>query len=148
MPAKPTLRVRIPPDPRHAHAVRGALIGFASLHGVKEADQSALLFSVGEALANAIEHGSPSGDIEVTIEIDLDRISARIVDHGRGFARAPSAYVPLPDSYEERGRGIPIMQRFVDCCEMESRPGTGTVVTLRRFRREALPADQERVTIS
>ena len=148
MPDKPTLRIRIAADPRHAHTVCGAFMAFASLHGVKEADRAALLFSVGEALANAIEHGTPDGDIEVTIEIDDDRILARIVDDGRGLGTMPSRYTPLPDSYEERGRGIPIMQRLVDHCAVESLPGTGTVVTLGRFRRDAAPTDQERVTSS
>jgi len=140
---KPTLRVRIPPDPRHAHSVRGAFLAFAALHHVKEADRDALLFGVGEALANAIEHGAAAGDIEVTIEIDTDRISARIVDRGQGLGSVPSHYTPLPDSYEERGRGIPMMQRLVDRCDVESAPGKGTVVTLGRFRRDAPAADQE-----
>ncbi|HTC31540.1 MAG TPA: ATP-binding protein [Candidatus Acidoferrum sp.] len=145
MPQNPTLRVRIPPDPRHAHTVRGAYNAFVSLHGVTDADRDALLFGVGEALANAIEHGTAAGDIEVTVEIESDRISARIADAGQGFS-IPSHFTPLPEPFAERGRGIPIMQRLVDRCEVECVPGDGTVVTLGRFRRDASPPNQERVT--
>jgi anti-sigma regulatory factor (Ser/Thr protein kinase) len=145
---KPSLAIRIPPDGRHARTVRDALVAFASLHGVTEADQEAMLFAVGEALANAIEHGAPAGDITVTIEIDKHLISARIVDQGRGFGDAPVGYTPLPETYAERGRGIPIMQRSVDLCEVRSAPGNGTVVTLGRFRRDPGPANQERAASS
>jgi anti-sigma regulatory factor (Ser/Thr protein kinase) len=148
MPDRPTLRVRIPPDPRYAHTVRGALAAFASLHGVDEVDQAAVVSAAGEALANAIEHGTPQGDIEVTVEIDPRLVSARIVDNGRGFREAPVAFTPLPEAYTERGRGIPIMQRSVDLCAVESLPGLGTTVTLGRFRRDAAPTDQERTTAS
>jgi len=143
---KPTLRIRIPADPRHAHTVRGAFMAFAALHGVNEADRDALLFGIGEALANAIEHGSAAGDVEVVIEIEPERISARITDRGQGFGALPSRYTPLPDNFDERGRGIPMMQRLVDRCDVESFPGKGAVVTLKRFRRDASPTDQERVT--
>lgn len=145
---KPTLSIRIPPDGRHARTVRDALIAFSSMHGVVETDQEAMLFAVGEALANAIEHGGPSADIKVTIEIDTALISARVVDEGRGFGDAPSGVAPLPATYAERGRGIPIMQRCVDLCEVESTPGRGTVVTLGRFRRKTAPANQEQAVRS
>jgi anti-sigma regulatory factor (Ser/Thr protein kinase) len=140
---KPTLYIRIPPDRRHARSVRDALLAFASLHGVVEADREAMLFAVGEAIANAIEHGAPAGDIKVTIEIDKQLISARIVDEGRGFGDAPVGMTPLPSTYAERGRGIPIMQRCVDLCEVQSAPGSGTVVTLGRFRRDRVSTNQE-----
>jgi anti-sigma regulatory factor (Ser/Thr protein kinase) len=145
---RPTLTIRIPPDGRHARTVRDALIAFASLHGVSEADQEAMLFAVGEALANAIEHGAPDGDIKVTIEIDNRLISARIADEGQGFGDMPLGQAPLPETYAERGRGIPIMQRCVDLCEVESAPGSGTVVTLGRFRRDPMPANQEHAVTS
>jgi stage II sporulation protein AB (anti-sigma F factor) len=148
MPEKPTLQVRIPPDARYARTVRGALTAFASLHGVTEADQAALTFAVGEALANAIEHGSPKEDIDVTIEIDNHLISARIVDFGRGFRAMGSGFAPLPDGYAERGRGIPIMQRCVDLCDVDSSPGRGTVVTLGRFRRDGTTSNQEHTAVS
>ncbi|MGD0968414.1 MAG: ATP-binding protein [Candidatus Aquilonibacter sp.] len=148
MPQNPTLRIRIPSDPRHAQTVRGAYNAFVSLHGVTDDDRDALLFGVGEALANAIEHGTADGDIEVTVEIEPDRISARITDPGRGFGTVPSCFTPLPEPLAERGRGIPIMQRLVDRCDVESIPGDGTVVKLGRFRRDAAVPDQERLTRS
>lgn len=148
MPEKPTLHVQIPPDPQYARTVRGALAAFASLHGVVELDLAAVVLAVGEALANAIEHAAPQGDIKVTVEIDRDVISARIVDSGRGFDQTPLALEPLPDDDEEGGRGIPIMQRCVDQWNVESSPGLGTIVTLRRLRRDAAPTDQERAAFS
>jgi serine/threonine-protein kinase RsbW len=140
---KPTLSIRIPPDGRHARTVRDALVAFTSLHGVATADQEALLFAVGEALANAIEHGAPTGDISVTIEIDKKLISASVVDQGRGFPNTPQGYRPLPDAYAIRGRGIPIMQRCVDTFDVQSTPGSGTVVTLGRYRRSPTSTNQE-----
>jgi hypothetical protein len=36
----------------------------------------------------------------------------------------------LPAAYAERGRGLPIMQRFAEICSVRSAPGEGTRVTL------------------
>ncbi|HTU70794.1 MAG TPA: ATP-binding protein [Candidatus Baltobacteraceae bacterium] len=143
MPERPSLHVRIPPDARHARTVRDALATFSSLHGVTKADMEATIFAVGEALANAIEHGGSSTDIDVTIEIDAHLISARIEDHGRGFPDAPVGRAPLPEALTEHGRGIPIMQRCMDSCDVESMPGRGTTVTLSRFRRSGIELHQE-----
>jgi anti-sigma regulatory factor (Ser/Thr protein kinase) len=142
------LHVHIPPDARHARTVRDALLAFGTLHAVAQLDLEAMLFAVGEALANAIEHGSPQGEIVITVEIDPHLISARVADHGRGFAGAPSGLAPLPDGLVERGRGIPIMQRCADLCEVESTPGDGTIVTLGRFRRDSAATHQEHLVTS
>jgi serine/threonine-protein kinase RsbW len=140
---KPTLAIRIPPDGRHARTVRDALVAFTSLHGVATVDQEAMLFAVGEALANAIEHGEPTRDIKVTIEIDQELLVASVVDEGRGFPNAPRGFRPLPEAYAVRGRGIPIMQRSVDMCDVQSAPGSGTVVTLGRYRSRPASTNQE-----
>jgi stage II sporulation protein AB (anti-sigma F factor) len=144
-PGKPSLHVRIPPDARHARTVRDALIAFSSLHGVADADLEAMLFAVGEALANAIEHGEPESDIDVAVEIEPEAIRAKITDRGAGLAVAPPGLAPLPEGLAERGRGIPIMQRFTDRFDVLSAPGEGTTVTLLRFRSGH---DQERSTAS
>ena len=133
--SKPNIRLQIPPDPRYARTVRDAIIGFASLHGVNTDDLESLLFAVGEALANAIEHARSAGDIEVVAEVDTHTITARISDSGSGLTQVPPARMPLPDAMSEGGRGIPIMQRCADVFDIRSRPGGGTVVTLGRMLR-------------
>lgn len=145
-PGNPSLHVRIPPDPRHARTVRDALMAFSSLHGIDERDLEALIFAVGEALANAIEHGAPETDIEVTVEIEQAAIYARVIDRGNGLLAFPDRIAPLPDGLTERGRGIPIMQRCVDRVEVTSTPGEGTAVSLMRYRRT--PPHQEARAIS
>ena len=141
------LQLRIPPDPHYARTVRDAVMGFALLHGIAQSDLEALLFAIGEALANAIEHARSARDLEVVATIDDDHILASIIDFGRGLPALPADDAPLPSALSERGRGIPIMQRCTDFFSVESRPGAGTVVTLGRFRRDRLsiatPSSQE-----
>lgn len=130
-----SLELTIPPDPRFARTVRDALIAFAAYHGIAAMDAESLLFAVGEALANAVEHADSASDIFIRCEIDEDRIVATIVDSGRGFTGISGEKAPLPDALEERGRGLPIMQRCTDFLAVETMPGKGTAVTLGRYRK-------------
>jgi anti-sigma regulatory factor (Ser/Thr protein kinase) len=134
----PSLHLSVPPVAEHARTVREALIAFSVLHGVAPLDLEALLFAVGEALANAVEHAHSRGDIEIFASLDDAELMATVVDYGRGFSIVPNEVRALPDGLCERGRGIPIMQRFVDAVSVESIPDGGTTVTLRRRRREGL----------
>ncbi len=131
-----TIHLRVPSDARFARTVRDAVLGFSSLHDVDDSDSEALLFAVGEALANAIEHANSDGDIEVAAEIDDCRIIATISDNGCGVDLALHGTIPLPHPLAERGRGIAIMQRCVDNVQIEMRPQGGTCVRLERLRRE------------
>lgn len=133
---KPSIQLRIPPNARYARTVRDAIVGFAGLHDVGERDLEALLFAVGEALANAIEHSRTNADIVVRIEVDDQKVTATVTDRGSGMVHLPDEFLPLPDSLAERGRGIPIMQRCVDVFEMARLPDGGTAVTLGRVRRD------------
>lgn len=135
----PTLNLRVPADPRYARTVRDALAGFAHLHGVAPDDLDSLMFAVGEALANAIEHATTSGDIEIECRVDEREIVATVTDEGRGIssAKIPQGVAPLPEALHERGRGIPIMQRCTDIFSIESLPGRGTAITLGLTRRSA-----------
>ena len=138
------LHLQIPPDPRYARTVRDALLGFASLHGIARDDLDALVFAIGEALANAIEHARSRRDLEIVASIEDDHILASVIDFGCGLPATPVEAQPLPNLFAERGRGIPIMQRCSDFFSVESRPGAGTVVTLGRYRRDrASPGSQE-----
>ena len=88
--------------------------------------------AIGEALANAIEHGGSSEPIEVALWfIGEDRMFASVTDRGIGFLPDDQPLDSLlPDAFDERGRGLPIMRRCSDIFTVRSAPGEGTQVTL------------------
>jgi len=112
-----------------AQEVRATVAAFAKLQGVRSRDLESLIFAVGEALANAIEHAG-GDEIEVRCTVEDGLLQVSIVDSGRGFAAVPEKRVPLPDLFSERGRGIPIMQRCTDVFQVRNLPGGGTEVVL------------------
>ena len=131
------LHLRLPPLPRSARTGRDALAALAAFHDVASVDVEGLMFALGEALANAIEHAGGDAEIEVSLTIDERTIVATVRDRGRGFADTPKDVQPFPAPNAEGGRGFPIMQRCTDFFEVRSFPGDGTVVTLGRRRRDS-----------
>jgi anti-sigma regulatory factor (Ser/Thr protein kinase) len=125
----------IPPLPRFAATARNAFSTFAWSHRIGELDAESFLFALGEAVANAIAHAQSAESIEIQIRMEGDSIVATIRDRGRGFADPPDGRVPLPSIFSEAGRGFAIMQRCTDYVEVETEPGSGTVVTLGRHCR-------------
>lgn len=98
--------------------------------GVAESSMFDIRVAVGEALANAIRHGSPGGETDmVSVEISAypDRVSIRVSDSGSGFdgcARSSG------DLYAPSGRGVMFMRALMDMVEFESCVDGGTAVTL------------------
>jgi anti-sigma regulatory factor (Ser/Thr protein kinase) len=64
-----------------------------------------VLCAVGEAVANAIEHGRQGGAFEIDVDRVDDTLHVEVRNEGpwREFLAS-----------EERGRGLPIMQAFAD----------------------------------
>jgi stage II sporulation protein AB (anti-sigma F factor) len=131
------LQLRIPPLPRYAVAARSALSIFAGENRLAAADLENLVFALGEAIANAIQHARTAEAIEVRIRADGDCVIVTVTDRGQGFASPPRGPIPLPHAFAEVGRGFAIMQRCTDFLEVQSDPGAGTVVTLGRRRRDS-----------
>ena len=138
------LRLRIAPDPRFGRQVREQVVAFAATLDITEPDLEEFLTALGEALANAIEHSRVAEPIEISLWlVDSDKLIATVVDRGVGFQPKNSAVSEpsLPDSFAERGRGLPIMRSCADIFSVRSAPGQGTSVTLgRRIRRTGAPA--------
>ena len=83
-----------------------------------------LFLAVKEALSNAARH---SGATEITFQLAAaeDRLELQIIDNGRGFANlSPSTGNGLGNLAER-------MRQLNGNCLLASRPGQGTVVTLR-----------------
>ena len=131
-----TLKVRIPPSARFSHSARAEVSSFANRCGsINREDLDEFVFAVGEALANAIEHSRTSDVIELRCQIKDDKILATVIDSGTGFRSDGVPPAKLPDAFEERGRGLPIMRRCTDIFAVHSVPGRGTAVVLGRYLR-------------
>lgn len=101
----------------------------APLH-ISEATMFDIRVAVGEALANAIRHGSPGGASDsISIEITAypDRVSIRVTDSGDGF---DGCTLRSDDLYASSGRGVLFMRALMDTVEFASCSDGGTSVTL------------------
>ena len=82
--------------------------------------------AVSEAVTNAIIHGYPDG---------VHTVQVQVIDEGVGIADIHQAMEPLYTSrpkQERSGMGFMFMEAFMDEVQVESEPGLGTTVTMRK----------------
>jgi anti-sigma B factor antagonist len=121
-------------DVRQMAEVRNRITEIVSPLDLPEATVFDLKVAVGEALANAIRHGSPAGsDDRVHVEVQAydDRVDVIVSDSGCGFdGRSPSRQ----DVYAPSGRGVLFMRALMDAVEFAQCAGGGTSVRLAKRR--------------
>ena len=102
--------------------------------GYTEEEIQDIKTAVGEACDNAIEHGASPQGIRVYYQLTMENLIVEVQDFGHGFN--PNGYGDnLPDPLAERGRGIFLMNRFMDSVEYIRDPETpGTKVILSKHR--------------
>jgi serine/threonine-protein kinase RsbW len=87
--------------------------------------------AVGEALANAVRHGSPGGgtdQVRIDVTLYADRVVIEVRDTGGGF---DASDVPTADLYASGGRGVLFMRALMDEVSFRSDGESGgTVVQL------------------
>ena len=93
--------------------------------------------AVSEAVTNAIIHGYEDGNGTVTLCCDIkDHVVEIIVsDTGKGIvdiARAREPFFTTRPELERSGMGFAFMEAFMDSVEVESEPGKGTRVCMRK----------------
>ncbi len=93
--------------------------------------------AVSEAVTNAIVHGYSNQGGTVVMAADFaDRLlTISIHDDGCGIRDVEAAMQPFystGDGAERSGMGFCVMQTFMDAVEVDSTPGEGTTVTLRK----------------
>ncbi len=93
-----------------------------------EATASHVLLAVGEAVSNAVEHGTrdePKGVVGVEVNVDENgEIVAAVTDGGTWLDGAETSGDP------DRGRGLAIMRALMDTVEIDRGP-LGSCITLR-----------------
>ena len=93
--------------------------------------------AVSEAVTNAIVHAYPEelGKIQMKARIFENReLELQIRDWGRGIVDVEQARLPLftTGGEERSGMGFTVMESFMDQLKVRSKPGQGTVVTMKR----------------
>ena len=96
--------------------------------------------AVSEAVTNAIVHGyeGTRGIVTMRAIIDGTVLAIEITDRGRGIANVEQAMEPFFTTHPEQersGMGFAVMQTFMDEVEVQSIPGSGTSVRLRKYIR-------------
>ncbi len=93
--------------------------------------------AVSEAVTNAIIHGYPDGIHTVVVRAVLedDMLELWVTDEGVGMEDVRQAMEPLYTSrpeLERSGMGFMFMEAFMDQVEVQSSPGVGTTVYMRK----------------
>lgn len=93
--------------------------------------------AVSEAVTNAVIHGyrNGSGIIYIESEIEGKELTVSVKDTGAGIPDIEKAMEPMytTDTTGERsGMGFSFMEAFMDQVQVESEPGRGTLVTMRK----------------
>lgn len=93
--------------------------------------------AVSEAVTNAVIHGYEEKDGIIYIRVGLSDNTAdiEIEDYGKGIADIKKAMEPFytskPDM-ERSGMGFSFMEAFMDELHIESTPGSGTKIKMRK----------------
>lgn len=93
--------------------------------------------AVSEAVTNAIIHGYPEGVHTVVLRARMEdlQLEVWVSDEGVGIADISKAMEPLytsrPD-LERSGMGFMFMEAFMDEVKVESSPGMGTTVYMKK----------------
>ena len=93
--------------------------------------------AVSEAVTNAIIHGyeGSAGTITIRCRIEGETLTVEVEDTGKGIADVKLAMEPLFTTKAEcdrAGMGFSFMEAFMDQVHVESEPGKGTKVVMRK----------------
>jgi serine phosphatase RsbU (regulator of sigma subunit)/anti-sigma regulatory factor (Ser/Thr protein kinase)/transcriptional regulator with GAF, ATPase, and Fis domain len=119
------LQLEFPAHVNQLAPTRAALRSWLTRARVDPMQTQDMLVAVGEAVANAIEHGhrhSPEGIISLRATVLFDQVQLTVVDTG-------SWKPPRPDANTYRGRGIKLMQALMSDVAIDP-GGEGTIVQL------------------
>jgi serine/threonine-protein kinase RsbW len=111
----------------------------AEAAGLEEEERHRLGMAVRESMVNAVVHGNRYDSLKkvhLGVESQADRLVVQIADQGQGFELSS---VPDPLAREnllrQSGRGILLIQAFVDEFQVRRGAGGGTQVRLVKYLR-------------
>jgi stage II sporulation protein AB (anti-sigma F factor) len=123
--------------PENVSFARSCVGAFASQLDCTLDEIEEIKLVVSEAVSNSIIHGYDNRtdqQIEIIVSIlDNNTLEILIEDHGKGIKDVKQALEPTFSSDPARmGLGFTFMKSFMDEMDIQTEPGAGTVVCLKR----------------
>ena len=123
--------------PTNEALARVAVASFCTQLNPTLEEVSDLKTAVSEAVTNCIIHGYEGEvhKIQVDCRLSGQELTVDVIDHGVGIADIQKAMEPMftTDTTGERsGMGFSFMEAFMDQVQVESEPGKGTTVTMKK----------------
>jgi serine/threonine-protein kinase RsbW len=123
-------RIVVAAEVARMSGVRKRVCDLVAPLGLSEGAVFDLKVAVGEALANAVRHGSPGGpgdEVRITVSAFDDRVVVTVQDAGSGF---DGDQMSGGDVYASGGRGVMFMRALMDRVEFARCDDGGTAVHL------------------
>jgi serine/threonine-protein kinase RsbW len=119
------ITLRIPAKPEYVALCRLALTGLSQVRPIGDDTMADLKLALTEAVSNSVRHAygsSGGGQVDVTYELEADRLGIQVVDDGEGFdPDEPPTFEG--EELSEGGLGIAIIRSIADEFEIQSSPG-------------------------
>lgn len=125
----------LPSRPENVSMARLVVAQMAAQLGFTVAEVEEIKVAVSEAVTNAIVHGyrDRSGTVRVEACARPGELEVVVSDEGAGIEDVAQARQPAWSTDPERmGLGFVFMENFMDSVEVDSRPGRGTQVVMRK----------------
>jgi anti-sigma regulatory factor (Ser/Thr protein kinase) len=145
-------RVVCPVEKTLLHMLRRFVATVADEMGFAEEDVMKIEISVDEACSNIARHAYPGEvhgrpQLELDLRPDAEGLTVRVHDSGQGGDASQFRGAADFEDYRRGDRarydglGLLIIREFMDEVGIDTRPGGGTTVTMRKFLRGAGEAD-------
>jgi serine/threonine-protein kinase RsbW len=130
--------LEIPAKPKYVGLARLLAGSIARRMSFSEENIDDLKLAISEMCTNAIVHAGNGGSAPILVHYAAgdDFLRIWVKDQGPGFD--PSTVEGERRELLTKGFGIPLIKSLVDVFECDSRPESGTVVTITKYRRPAM----------
>lgn len=127
-PNRALMRMRIAEVGEPIYRARARVMALGQRLGFHGEALDGIVLAFSEAVSNALLHGESSRRhcVHVAAVMEGNRLVLEIMDHGPGF-QPRNLDLPAPDDMSEGGRGLYLMQTFMDNVEWHGTPKGTTV---------------------
>lgn len=133
---KNRVRMEFPSKAENVAFARTAVAVFASQLDFTLDELDEIKVAVSEGVSNAVIHGykGTEGNIKIVCQLLENKLEIRIIDEGRGIPDIDKALEPTFTTEPEKrmGLGLVFIKEYMDELIIDSSPGKGTTLIMRK----------------